>query len=317
MSNTTGNNITITFSAYSAALLGVTSFRLLFASIIFVLVYIPTLAAIPKLPWNSAVKWLSLNLFAANSVQILGDMLTLAIDIYGVQTKKNTQVLSNVIFSLQTLYIVGYLILVFMLGCVQLWRMYYPNVKHKWIAHLLSTVVAWVSALAFSLPFVSPSVRKTIGSPCIGHVCPSTIVGLEVIEAVGHSVTTFTPTMAIYLLYLTYLKLVSTASSNYEDWKMVKLLSVFVALLHVKLATDQIALLVLSSSVSFEAFWVCGAISECFLLVFVALSAVLVVAYEPYRTKAKKMYGVDRCLSKHRQSAVHPMHSGCQQALQS
>ena len=317
MSNTTGSDATSNITAYPAVVLGLISFRLLFASAIFVLAYIPTLAAISKLPWNSAVKWLSLNLFAANTVQILGDMLTLAIDIYGVLTKKNTQVLSNVVFSLQTLYIVGYLILVFMLGCVQLWRMYYPNVKHKWIAHLLATVVAWVSALAFSLPFVSPSVRKSNGSPCIGHVCPSTIVGLEVIEAVGHSVTTLTPTMAIYLLYLTYLKLVSTASSNYEDWKMVKLLSMFVALLHVKLATDQFSLLVEFNNVSFRTYWIGIFCSECFLLIFVAISAVLVVAYETYRTMAKRVYGVDRCLSKHRQSSVHPMHIGCQRALQS
>ena len=317
MSNATGNKVDSNFGAIPALLLSLTSFRLLFATVIFVLVYIPTLAAIPKLPWNSAVKWLSLNLFAANSVQILGDMLTLAIDIYGVQTKKNTQVLSNVIFSLQVMYIVGYLILVFMLGCVQLWRMYYPNVKHKWIAHLLATVVAWVSALSFSMPFVSPSVRKSSGSPCIGHACPTVIVGLEVIEAVGHSVTTLTPTMAIYLLYLTYLKLVNTASSNYEDWKMVKVMSVFVTFLHIKLASDQIALLIVSSSVSFEAFWFGILCSESFLLVFVVISAVLVVAYEPYRTKAKKMYGVDRCFSKRRQSAVHPVRGGCQQTLQS
>ena len=317
MNNTTGSSAISNFSAFSAAVLTVTTVRLLLATTIFVLAYIPILAVIPKLPWNSAVKWLSLNLLVANIVQILGDLLTLAVDIYGVQTQKNTQVFSNVIFSLQVLYIVGYLVLTFMLGCVQLWRMHYPKVKHKWVAHLVATVVAWASAMAFSVPFVSPSVRTSIGLPCIGHVCPSAIYGLEVIETVGHSVTTIAPTMAIYLFYLTYLKLVSTANPNYEDWKMLKIMSVFITFLDIKLASDQIALLIISSSVPSEAFFFGVLCSEFLLLLLVAISAVLIAFYEPYRTKAKEMYSIKRCLSKHRQSDVHPMHSRRQQSLQS
>lgn len=312
MNNSTAGNITSCLSSGSAAVLAMTSIRLLLATTIFVLAYIPTLAAISKVPWNSAIKWMSLNLFAANTVQILGNMLTLAVDIYVVQTKKDAQVLGNVIFSLQVLYIVGYLNLVFMLSCVHLWRVYYPNVKHKWIAHLLATVMSWISALAFSLAFVSTSVRMSNGSPCVGHLCPSIIPGLDVIRAVGDSVTTFAPTMATYLLYLTFLKLVSTATSNYEDWKMVKQMSLIITLLQVKLAADQISLLVISSNVSPEAYWAGSFCSEFFLLLFVVLSAFMVVSYEPYRTKAKKVYVIDRCLSKCNRSAVHPLHD-CQE----
>ena len=309
MNSATGNNVTSNFSTNPAAVFSVTTFRLLFATTIFVLAYIPILAVIPKLPWNSAVKWLSLNLLVANTVQILGDLLTLAVDIYEVQTQKNTRVLSNVIFSLQSLYSVGYLILMCMLGCVQLWRLHYPKVERKWVAHLVATVVSWASAFAFSVPFVSPSVRMSIGLPCTGHVCPSSILGVTVVAAVWGMVTTLAPATATYLLYLTFLKLVRSTNSDYEDWKMLKVMSMIVILLHIKLIIDQTSLLVASNRVSSEAFFVGVFCSESSLLLFVSISAVLVVSYEPYRTKAKKVYGIKRCLSKHRQAVVQPLYT--------
>ena len=310
------NNSSVGNFNSGAAVLGLTSFRLVFVMAFFVLAYIPALATIPKLPWNSPIKWISLNLFTVNSVQILGNMLTLATDIYVVSTKTDSQVLSNVIFSLQVVYITGYLNLVFLLGCVSLWRAYCPNAKHKWIAHLLATALAWSSALAFSSPFVSPSVRVSVGVSCAGHICLSDIPGLEAFQIVGNAMTTFTPTMATYLLYLAFLKLTSSASSSYDEWTMMKFMALFIAFLQVKLAADQIALLVVSSSVSLEAFWAGVFCSELLLVLYVLLSAALTIIYEPYRTKAKELFAVKRCVSKRHQSAVHPLHGHHQQTSQ-